>query len=598
MFKKMFHLGVLLLCMAGLANISVAQNYRSIKAPILTVNDNTAPVSSKGKVVSFSDQGPVSFSVNSIMFNTAETDTNVRTLYDLQSNGNIRDIIQDPSNPMNLHATCIVSKDQAYATRNTPYIFSSDGGTTWQFLGDPNTARAGFPCIGLTTDGRAIIMNHSAPAPNTVDVRAVIFLDLAPGIGSFDLLDPGVTNTLSDPPIWPNCMTTPSNKIVFAGSEFTAETTFVNVCTNLTPPGTFSGYQQLLNAGAAEVYAVATTTGSKVGLAYISGSFSSDPVGTVYFKQSTDDGATFGAEQQIYVPNYVSGDSMGAIRDVDITYLNGEPCVVFGIALQDGTGNYFPNGPAKIQFWSPNINGGNPVTVDSLEGTTGSGNGNVNDVFVCVTRASIGRSADGNALYIAYNKARSDTSELGVNYFDVYFTYSSDGGATWVTPVPVTNQSGPLRDCRYVAISPTNDFMVNGPHYAYMLYQADSIAGSSVNGAGFSFAHIMFAKATITDPIGVKNIGNNIPGSYQLYQNYPNPFNPTTKIKFDLPKNGFVNLKVYDILGREVAVLVNQELQAGSKEYEFNAVNLPSGVYFYKLKAGDFTATKKLVLVK
>jgi hypothetical protein len=443
-------------------------------------------------------------------------------------------------------------------------------------------------------------MNHSAPSPNTTDTRAVIFIDLAPGIGSFSLLDPGIENsTGADQPIWPNCMLTQSNKLVFMASQNSQETCFVNICTDLTSPGTFQGYDPILNASNAEDYAVATGPSSKVGLAYISGSFSTDPLGTVYYRESTDDGATFGSEQQIYVPNYVSGDSMGAIRSVDITYLNGQPCVLFGIALQDGTGNYFPNGPAKIKFWSPGVNSGTPITIDSLPGTTGSGNGNVNDVFVCVTRAVIGKSADGNALYVAYNRARADTSELGVNFFDVYFTYSSDGGATWQPPMQVTNQSGPLRDNRYVAISPTNNFDMSGPnHYAYMLYQADSLAGSSVNGAGFSFARIMFCKVTIDDPIGVKNLGNQIPGSYQLYQNYPNPFNPATKIKFDLPKEGFVTLKVYDILGREVAVLVNQQLQAGSKEYEFNAINLPSGVYFYKLKAGDFTATKKLVLVK
>jgi hypothetical protein len=89
-----------------------------------------------------------------------------------------------------------------------------------------------------------------------------------------------------------------------------------------------------------------------------------------------------------------------------------------------------------------------------------------------------------------------------------------------------------------------------------------------------------------------------IPNFYALDQNYPNPFNPTTKITYALPKAGSVNLVVYDILGREVATLVNEVKQAGIHTVDFNASNLASGIYFYSMKSGDFTAVKKMVLVK
>ncbi len=85
---------------------------------------------------------------------------------------------------------------------------------------------------------------------------------------------------------------------------------------------------------------------------------------------------------------------------------------------------------------------------------------------------------------------------------------------------------------------------------------------------------------------------------FQLYQNYPNPFNPTTTISYSLPKRGFVNLTVYDILGREVANLVNKEQATGNYKVEFNASNLSSGVYFYRLHCGDFVETKKLILLR
>jgi hypothetical protein len=88
------------------------------------------------------------------------------------------------------------------------------------------------------------------------------------------------------------------------------------------------------------------------------------------------------------------------------------------------------------------------------------------------------------------------------------------------------------------------------------------------------------------------------PTEYRLFQNYPNPFNPTTTIRYNLPASGFVSLKVYDVLGREVSSLVNERQTAGSYESRFNAANLPSGMYFYRLQSGTFTETRKMLLVK
>jgi hypothetical protein len=89
-----------------------------------------------------------------------------------------------------------------------------------------------------------------------------------------------------------------------------------------------------------------------------------------------------------------------------------------------------------------------------------------------------------------------------------------------------------------------------------------------------------------------------LPIHYVLEQNYPNPFNPTTRITFCIPDNKLVTLKVFDLLGREIAVLVNGQKQAGIYSVEWNAVGFPSGIYFYCLQAGSFTETKKLVLLK
>jgi hypothetical protein len=88
------------------------------------------------------------------------------------------------------------------------------------------------------------------------------------------------------------------------------------------------------------------------------------------------------------------------------------------------------------------------------------------------------------------------------------------------------------------------------------------------------------------------------PYSFILHQNYPNPFNPSTTISFSIPSRSFVSLKVFDLLGREVATLINENQNVGTHFTTFSATNLPSGIYFYRLQAGSFSETKKLVLQK
>jgi hypothetical protein len=89
-----------------------------------------------------------------------------------------------------------------------------------------------------------------------------------------------------------------------------------------------------------------------------------------------------------------------------------------------------------------------------------------------------------------------------------------------------------------------------------------------------------------------------VPLVFALLQNYPNPFNPSTTMKYELPKSSMVRLSVYDMLGREVSVLVSKRMDAGVHEVKFDGSNLASGVYFYRLQAGDFVQAKRLVIAK
>ncbi|NQT27366.1 T9SS type A sorting domain-containing protein [candidate division KSB1 bacterium] len=86
--------------------------------------------------------------------------------------------------------------------------------------------------------------------------------------------------------------------------------------------------------------------------------------------------------------------------------------------------------------------------------------------------------------------------------------------------------------------------------------------------------------------------------SFKLEQNYPNPFNPSTEISYNLPEQSFVTLKVYDVLGREIFTLVNEDKPAGTYRINFDTIGLGSGVYFYQLKAENFMEKKKMILIK
>jgi hypothetical protein len=120
------------------------------------------------------------------------------------------------------------------------------------------------------------------------------------------------------------------------------------------------------------------------------------------------------------------------------------------------------------------------------------------------------------------------------------------------------------------------------------------------NGSSIKTGVIKSWSITITyrPIIGIKNISSEVPSSFLLNQNYPNPFNPNTNIRYQISNNSFVSMKLYDALGRNIETLVNEKQSAGTYEANWDASNYPSGVYFYKLEAGDFSQVKKMILIK
>ncbi len=194
---------------------------------------------------------------------------------------------------------------------------------------------------------------------------------------------------------------------------------------------------------------------------------------------------------------------------------------------------------------------------------------------------------------------------------------STNGGSVWI-PLDTNTFSGNWirnffflnRDTGWATTGPTGKiFRTNNGGLNWIVQntgQGNVLGGIYfINGlTGWAMANNnVLLKTTTGGVTGILNISSEILKSYLLHQNYPNPFNPVTRIRFEIPsgvsgERSEVRLSVYDIAGREISELVNGELQPGVYEYEYDGAGLGSGVYFYKLQSGEFSETRRMVLVK
>ncbi len=186
-----------------------------------------------------------------------------------------------------------------------------------------------------------------------------------------------------------------------------------------------------------------------------------------------------------------------------------------------------------------------------------------------------------------YAKKNDHYYGIRLDFFDIYCT---------VADTFQGNFAGHSGSARKITVSGngTNEYyLLNGIGVTSMFRcfqygHKDVLLGCIINGVQYGAIS------------GIVNTGTILPENFSLSQNYPNPFNPETKIKFAISGKSVVQtfLYVYDLNGREVTVLVNHQLQPGTYEVDFDGSNLPSGVYYYKLESGNFTQTKKMVLIK
>ena len=146
------------------------------------------------------------------------------------------------------------------------------------------------------------------------------------------------------------------------------------------------------------------------------------------------------------------------------------------------------------------------------------------------------------------------------------------------------------------ALSGLNIFVGNGQTFSLRIYPY-APTGSVTATVSLAIHNNVVICGTTSRVVGLEG-QNNIPTAYALQQNFPNPFNPVSIIRYDIPKANFVRISVYDILGEEIRSLVSEEKNPGTYEVTFDAKNLPSGIYFYTIRAGEFSQSRKMILMK
>jgi uncharacterized delta-60 repeat protein len=327
---------------------------------------------------------------------------------------------------------------------------------------------------------------------------------------------------------------------------------------------------------------------------------------------------------------YVTGESPVSGSDVDYATIKYNTSGVQQWAERyNGTGNTRDYGYALVldaaNIYVTGTSNGNYATIKynssgvqqwltKYIGPVSSGDGarliqldNLGNIYVSGTSVSSGINND--YLTVKYNAsgvqqwtARYDGPGNGA---DLPYSMAVDGpGNVYITGY--STLSGVNFDCTTVKYnaSGTQQWVqrYNGPANTVDVGYSTAVDGlgnvyvtgsSNGTGTGSDFITIKYSQVT-----GIQQINHEVPGKFSLSQNYPNPFNPVTNIEFSVPKSAFVNLIVYDISGREVETLVNQNMSAGIYKADWDASKYSSGMYLYTITAGNFRETKKMLLIK
>lgn len=502
--------------------------------------------------------------------------------YDYQSNGDCRKYIQRHS-PGILMAVYMTANDSLNipASRKTVYSLSTNDGSNWNFISDipPNT-RSGFPSVTSLLNGESIIIN------NTISGTSVA-KETFPLSGVFNYyISPLNFSSVS-------CSRLSNGKILLSGINLndSALTEIFDPNTN-----TFTNFSFFsISANIRTTHAVGSN-----GKALIIITTSDYPVSRIYISYTENNGLTWSPAQLLIQSGLINGEYINLFFGLDAVYdQSGNYYVAFNST--DSLGNY-----ASAKLWVKKNNEppmlvaqhfGNNAIPEAAEVVLNSQAG-----ISTIDHPSLSVSDDDSMLFVSYSVLFQDDTLNGFNKSHIYLSTCRISSSAFNPPVKITNSGPGSFDERYSSINKITPTLGGGLNRTiYMVYQNDSQPGSCVfnDNAPVSRSGLVFRKIyDVSNPIGINNNSEIIPGRFSLFQNFPNPFNPETKIGCYIPKSSDILLTIYDINGKLVKVLYNGFITNGIHYFDLGMEGFSSGIYYYRLQSGYYFETKKMILIK
>jgi len=451
---------------------------------------------------------------------------------------------------------------------------------------------AGYCQGGVTNDDRAAVTYHSSTDPNTENY-VVYAEDQFTGFGIFQYFDP--PDMLSLRCYWPYFCIDRNDNIHVVSCENApnaGDPQAVSYTVSTDGGTTWSAIVDVDTLETISQNVVASPVSDKVAIVYSHPqNYDTQWNNDIYYIQS-DDGLTwdwrFG---KVNVTNYGAPDSLFSYTDLAAIYdYNDNLNIVWNAQYVTDAGIYYRTFLLHYSTGSQTI-----TQLLETEETwpAGCDYGAWNRP---VAKMSMGAHAGGN-LFVCYTRFdSSDCSQGGFANGDIHMQYSADGGQTWSIPENLTNSPSPgctAGDCDSDHWSALADKVDDELH---IIYIEDKDAGGIPQTEGQVTTNPVkyLAVPAVTS---VYQTGS-MPTTFELSQNYPNPFNAQTNIDFNLEKDSRVELNVYDITGAKVVNLVDGDLEAGSHSITWDASEVSSGVYYYKMRTNGEDITRKMTLLK
>lgn len=508
--------------------------------------------------------------------------------YDKQSEGSEQSLSGGLS--LNYHAVYL-SADSVLALpqRRALYFFSSNNGNNW--VNTPvSNLNASYPSIAVQTDGNAVICFYDSASSKIKFYRTT-----SPTALTFDTLPspPGTGGEYAKFQIIGS-----RYLVLFALFQSSAQPHISKTVYNFST-GTWTAWQVVASNASSSFQSAKLS--AKISLCWIGDS----TFKRVKYIESVDSGLTFGSANTVFSEEFTGGDTVRAFKHIDMVYSNSTstPFITFDaiarilpLGGQPGIRKFYHN--PKIYLW------GQSLGVVTIADTT---NRIYGDIAGRNTMVSMGKdylplcspsistsTAFGNSIHVFYSAMRLSTPKGNFWYDSDLIGLFGNGTSFSTIPGRIPEVNYDDKYCYLTKQMPQSP----SQYQISLVHQKDLFPGSYRAGDTTSItrAYPEFNGYNLTIHIVNQNL---LANDFYLFDSYPNPFNATAKIEFGLQKTGFVKLVVYNILGKEVEVLVNRKLPAVNFVTFFHGDGLPSGIYFYSMFVdGVLINSKKMVLVK